>query len=136
MYLHVVWRTRENARLITLDRAEFLIHFLRGAARHHGAYVLELGMVSTHVHALVRVSPTVVVWRLMQGLKGGSAARANRELPPGPGPLRWASSYSATSVGPKSLDVVRQYLRAQPLRHPADRIVGWAGDRPEFDREG
>ncbi len=136
IYFHLVWRTSGNAPLITLERAEFLVRFLRGAARHHGSYVLELGMVSTHVHALVRTRPTTVLWMLVQSLKGGSAAVANRELPPGPGPLRWKKAYSVTSVSPRALQAVRQYLRSQPNRHPTERIDGWGGDRPEFDREG
>jgi REP element-mobilizing transposase RayT len=136
LYLHLVWSTRDRAPLITADRAVFLCRFLRGTARHHRAYVLEIGMVATHVHVLLRVHPTSALSRLVQSLKGGSAAVANRALPPGPAPLRWAAGYSVSSVGARSLDDVRSYLRAQPDRHPADRIPDWTGDTPEFDREG
>ncbi len=93
-------------------------------------------MVATHVHLLVRVHPTTALSRLVQSLKGGSATVANRALPAGPAPLRWAQGYSVSSVGTRSLDDVRAYLRAQPDRHPAERIPHWAGDDPEFDREG
>lgn len=136
LYLHLVWSTRDRAPLITADRATFLCRFLRGTARHHRAYVLEIGMVATHVHLLLRVHPTTALSRLVQGLKGGSATVANRALPPGPAPLRWAPGYSVSSVGVRSLDDVRAYLRAQPERHPAERIRNWVGDTPEFDREG
>lgn len=92
--------------------------------------------MSTHVHLLLRTHPTTELSRLVQVLKGGSAAVANRELPPGPASLRWAAGYSVSSVSASGLDQVRAYLRAQPKRHPAECIVGWAGDTAEYDREG
>jgi len=136
LYLHLAWTTRDRAPLLDAARAQFLCRFLRGAARHHQSYVLELGIVSTHVHVLLRTHPMTTVSRLVQSLKGGSAAVANRELPPGPSPLRWAAGYSASTVGARVLDNVRAYLRAQPVHHPDECIAGWAGDSPEFDREG
>ncbi|PYP41022.1 MAG: hypothetical protein DMD48_01645 [Gemmatimonadetes bacterium] len=36
--------------------------------------------------------------------------------------LRWAPEYSSTSVGPRQLDIVRQYLRDQPKHHPDEAI--------------
>lgn len=93
-------------------------------------------MVTTHVHLLLRMHPTTVVSRLVQSLEGGSAMVANRELPPGPAPVRWAAGYSVRTVSARMLDRVRDYLRAQPAHHPDERIAGWAGDIPEYDREG
>ena len=57
LYVHLVWTTRERARLIDRDLARFLCGFLRAMARKERAYVLEIGMVQTHVHLLVRVHP-------------------------------------------------------------------------------
>ena len=136
LYLHLAWTTRDRAPLLDSTRAQFLCRFLRGAARHHHSYVLEIGMVTTHVHLLLRIRPTTVVSRLVQSLKGGSAAIANRELPPGPAPLRWAAGYSVSTVSARMLDRVRDYLRAQPAHHPDECIPGWAGDASEYDREG
>jgi REP element-mobilizing transposase RayT len=136
LYLHLAWTTRDRAPLLDATRAQFLCRYLRGAARHHRSYVLEIGMVTTHVHLLTRVHPTTVLSRLLQSLKGGSATIVNRDLPPGPAPLHWAVGYSASSVGASGLDQVRTYLRAQGDHHPAERISGWGGDTPEYDREG
>jgi REP element-mobilizing transposase RayT len=136
LYLHLAWTTRDREPLIDATRAVFLCRFLRGSARRHRSYVLEVGLVSTHVHLLLRTHPTTELSRLVQVLKGGSAAVANRELPSGPASLRWAAGYSVSSVSASGLDQVRAYLRAQPKRHPAECIVGWAGDTAEYDREG
>ena len=136
LYLHLAWTTRDREPLIDATRADFLCRFLRGSARHHRSYILEIGLVSTHVHLLQRTHPTTVLSRLVQALKGGSAAVANKELPPGPAPLRWASGYSANSVGARGLEQVRAYLRSQPTHHPGEHIRGWTGDTAEYDREG
>src|SRR5438034_600022 len=104
------------------DRAEPRVHsrlFLRAVAAQEGARILEIGMVRTHVHLLVRIHPTTVLSRLLQRLKGGSAAIAGKERhTPPDNRLRWANGYSIRSVSPRSLDAVRNYLRAQPEHHP------------------
>ena len=119
LYCHIVWTTRERAPLIDAGLARFLVTFLRGVARQEQAHVLELGMVRTHVHLLARVHPTTNLSRLLQRLKGGSAAVAGKERHSSDGNhLRWAKGYSIRSVSPRHLATVREYLRQQPARHP------------------
>src|SRR5690242_13035480 len=79
IYCHIVWTTRDRAALIDAGLARFLCGFLRGVATQEGARVLEIGMVQTHVHLLVRIRPTTNISRLLQRLKGGSAAIAGKE---------------------------------------------------------
>src|SRR5207248_902592 len=74
IYCHVVWATRHRAPLIDAGLARFLCTFLRRVATQEGARILEIGMVRTHLHLLVRIRPTTDVSRLLQRLKGGSAA--------------------------------------------------------------
>ncbi len=94
-------------------------------------------MVRTHVHLLVRIRPMTNVSRLLQRLKGGSAAIAGKERHAAEGtPLKWAKGYSIHSVGMRDLAAVRAYLRAQPLHHPDEVISGWEGDRPEYEAAG
>jgi len=114
IYCHIVWTTRNREALIDAGLARFLCGFLRGVASQEATRLLEIGMVRTHVHLLVRIRPTTNVSRLLQRLKGGSAAIAGKER----------------------LAAVRAYLRAQPLHHPDQVIMGWEGDRPEYEAAG
>ena len=109
LYAHLVWTTRQQLSLIT--------------AGYHHARVLAVGMVSTHVHVLLRFESTTVLAVLVQALKGGSATVLNRELRDGP-PLRWERGYAIQSVG-RQVDAVRAYLGRQPEHHPLERILGW-----------
>jgi putative transposase len=135
LYLHLVWTTQDREPLIDLGVARFLCRFLRSIARRERAYILEIGMVQTHVHLLVRIHPTVNVSRLVQRLKGLSATVANKETRSDSGiSLRWSKGYAAKTASPESLDVLRAYLRRQPLHHPDEAIPGWSGDNhAEFD---
>jgi putative transposase len=105
-------------------------------ARKERAYVLEIGLVQTHVHVLARVHPATPISTLVKRLKGGSSAVAAKEGIAGGSHLSWAKGYSVDSVGRRSLQSVRAYLRRQPLKHSDEAIPGWKGDTPEYDREG
>ncbi len=135
LYIHLVWTTRGRACLIDGDLARFLCRFLSAVARKERAYILEIGLVQTHVHVLARVHPTVTVSRLVQRLKGASSALAAQE---GHGVaglrLTWAKGYAAQSVSVRAFEEVRRYLRAQPAHHPDEAIPGWEGDVAEYDR--
>src|SRR2546428_11333208 len=116
IYCHIVWTTRSRKALIDAALARFLCGFLRGVASQEAARLLEIGMVRTHVHLLVRISPTTNVSRLLQRLKGGSAAIAGKErrAPEGK-PLKWAKGYSIHSVSFRDVAAVRTCLRTQPV---------------------
>ena len=137
IYFHIVWTTLGRQPLIDAGVATFLCRFLRGVVRQERAHILEVGMVSTHVHLLIRLHPETRLARLLQRLKGGSAAVAGKEGHSTSGAkLRWSKGYSVQSVSPKSLDAARQYLRGQPRHHPDEAIVGWAGDESEYEPAG
>src|SRR2546427_7706348 len=80
IYCHIVWTTRNRKALIDAALARLLCGFLRGVASQEAARLLEIGMVRTHVQLLVRIRPTTNVSRLLQRLKGGSAAIAGKEF--------------------------------------------------------
>ena len=134
LYVHLVWTTRDRAPLIDAPLARFLCRFLRAMARKERGYLLEIGMVQTHIHVLARIHPTVGVSRLMKRLKGASSTVAAQEGLGAQGKLTWAKGYAVQSVSPQALDAVRRYLRGQPRHHPAEAIPGWTGDVAEFDR--
>jgi putative transposase len=137
LYYHIIWRTRGRLPLLNAEIAAYLCHYLRSIARQERAHVLEMGMVTTHLHLLVRADPQTNLSRLVQRFKGGSAHQANVErLGQGAEGLRWAKGYTLETVSPRVLEAVRQYLRTQPERHPQDAIPRWAGDTPEYEQTG
>ncbi|MFQ5426989.1 MAG: IS200/IS605 family transposase [Gaiellales bacterium] len=120
VFLHLTWTTIDRRPLVGEDEARFLKRFLPAEAQRHGAQVIALGIVSDHVHVLLRPPPHFDIPRLVQGLKGASARVANRDGV-GRAGLRWSRGYDARSVSPQHISAVATYVRNQVRRHP-DRV--------------
>lgn len=128
LYCHVVWTTRDRERLIDGGLAAFLCRFLRDVARQERAQILEIGMVSTHVHLLVRVDPTTDISRLLQRLKGGSSAVAGKERHSTNGrSLKWSKGYNIQSVSPRALEAVRHTCGSSRSTTRRKRSLGGVG---------
>jgi putative transposase len=126
LYCHLVWTTRHRLPLIDAAIATFLERYLRSVATRHGVEILDIGIVQTHVHVLARVPPATSIPVLVQGLKGGSATVANREVCIDKMPkLAWAEGYSASSVSEATLDRLRRYVGRQAEHHPNEAIPGY-----------
>ena len=115
--------------LLDLGRAEYLAENLPIIARQERAHLLTIGVVSTHVHLLLRLHPTTQLPRLLQRMKGGTARALSTSTPDQAAPVRWAKGYSVTSVGPRALGQAAAYVQSQPRHHPAEAIPGWPGDK-------
>ncbi|MGH7531742.1 MAG: IS200/IS605 family transposase [Gemmatimonadales bacterium] len=123
--LHIVWTTRVRAPLIDVAGARFLCTTFRALTREHRAAILEIGMVATHVHVLIRVHPLTDLSKLIGRMKGVSSRVAKREEIC---PITWADAYNVESVSVGDEQKLRHYLRAQPYRHPDEAIADWEGD--------
>ena len=108
--------------MIGPSEARFLGRFLPAEAQRHGAALLALGMVSDHVHMVLRLPSRFDLPRLVQGVKGASARLINKEEGLSPTGVRWAIGYSAYSVSARNLKAAIEYVRNQPSRHP-DRAI-------------
>ena len=75
LYYHIVWTTRGRRPLLNAELAAFLGHYLRSIARQERAHVLEMGIVTTHLHLLVRTDPQAHLSRLVQRFKGAARTR-------------------------------------------------------------
>ena len=98
--------------------AEFLRRVLPEIARRHGTRVIDVGIVSNHVHLVIELPGHVDIPRLVQGLKGASARIANRDGVMPRAPLRWATGYDLRSLSVRDLQGAIRYVRAQSERHP------------------
>ena len=126
LYYHIVWTTRNRRPTITRDVAGLLDSVLRAICHQERSTIMALGMVTTHVHLLVRAHTMTNIPRMLQRLKGGTSVLANRELElPIKRQLRWAQGYAIQTVSPRSLDPVRDYVLNQAHHHPHEAIAGW-----------
>ena len=130
LYVHVVWTTRDRARLIDAGVAQFVWRYCNHVGREMRARILAGGFVQTHVHLIVRLHPTTAIPQLLQRLKGGSSVLAVRQgYCARARPLRWAKGYSVHSVSKRALPQAIEYVRNQARHHPDEAIPGWPPDR-------
>jgi REP element-mobilizing transposase RayT len=130
LYAHLVWTTRHRDPTIDAPLAAFLESYLPTISAQERAKVLALGIVTTHLHLLLRLHPMAHVSRMVQRLKGGSAYFARREgIGPATSRLQWAKGYSIDAVGRRSLARVGRYVLRQAIRHPEEAIADWTPAR-------
>ena len=121
IYAHLSWTTWARLPLIDEVVAAFLLRFLLAEAKRHGARVVEIGVVSDHIHLLLELPAAYDVPRLVQGLKGASARLANRDGVSRNKSLRWEAGYDLRSVGLRQLPQVAAYVRDQEIKHGSPR---------------
>ncbi len=130
IFLHVIWTTRNRAPLIDLARARILADQLPVIARQERTRILAMGIVSTHLHLLLRVHPTTSLPRLLQRMKGGTAHHINALPGDRAHPLRWAKGSAVISVSPRTLEQAVTYITSQHTHHPDQAIDGWPTQGP------
>jgi putative transposase len=118
LYGLLTWTTLRRLPLIHQKAAAFLRRVLPQIARRHDVRVVEIGIVSNHVHLIVELSPRPDLPRLVQGLKGASARIANRDGYMPRARLQWAAGYDFRSLGVRDLDRAIAYVRNQARHHP------------------
>ncbi len=122
IFIHLVWTTLDRRPMINEPTKSFLDDYFKKTAARQDVQIVDVEILPTHVHMVVRTPPRIDLPRLVQFFKGGSSHAASR-LPGNVLGLRWAPEYSATSVGPRQLDTVRQYLRGQANHHPGEAVL-------------
>jgi len=119
------WTTWGRAAQIRPGHAAALSGLLPRLAEKGGAELTELAVVSTHVHAILRLGPRCDASRLVKYMKGGSALLLNR-LITGQGRIRWAHGHDLRSVDLRSLPQLRYYLNNAGRRHGVPLLVRWS----------
>ena len=121
LLFHLTWSTSDRRPMIDAPTRDFLEEFFKRTTIREGGEVIELAILRTHVHVIVRTQPRFDLGRLLQMLKGGSSHAVNR-IPGNVLGLRWTRRYSVTTVSPRALPRVIDYLRNQAARHPGEEI--------------
>lgn len=107
--------------MIDAPTRAFLDEFLRRTAIRERVEVIELAILATHIHLLIRTAPRMDLPHFVQRMKGGSSYAASRASGNKLG-LRWTREYFVATVSPRLLPEAVQYLRRQNERHPMESV--------------
>ncbi len=77
--------------------------------------IIELNVMSDHVHLLCEVDPQMGIHKMVKRIKGKSSKILREEFPwlKSRIPTLWTNSYFVATVGGASLEVLKQYVENQ-----------------------
>ena len=92
-----------------------LKEILQEVATEFEAEILEMEVMSEHVHILVEVDPQFGVAKLVRYMKGRSSRLLRQEFPwlKKRLPTLWTNSYFVSTVGGAPLAAIKQYIENQ-----------------------
>lgn len=114
LHFHLVFSTKNRARLITIDLRDDLYGYLGGIIRNLGGAALAIGGIEDHVHILVGLSATHRLDHFMRELKASSSGWVRRERIPD---FSWQNGYGAFAVSAANLERVKNYIHNQVEHH-------------------
>ena len=120
----LTWTTVDRKAMIKAAHAAALAGLLPKLAAKGNAELMELAVVATHVHTVLRLGMGCQIPRLVQYLKGGSAFLLNRSVPTTP--IRWAGGYDLRSASEHGLPALRRYLDNQGRHHSTPLLMRWS----------
>jgi len=123
IFLHFVWRTKDDRPFITgAVRPVLYRHLAERVARDDRVTLKAIGGVEDHVHLCVEVSPTISPAQLVKDLKGESSHHINH-LMPRIGELRWQKGYGVLSLGKKNVPWLVRYIQSQEEHHRRGTMI-------------
>ena len=112
--IHLVFSTKNRARIISEELQPRLWAYISGIARNQGFEAIIVGGVHDHIHALLVLPPTMPLSKAVQFLKGSSSKWINEN---GDGNFAWQEGYGAFSVSASQTDDLVRYIKNQAAHH-------------------
>ena len=114
---HLVWVPKYRKRVLKGRIAKRVRELFKEACEVNEWCIEEIEIVEDHVHLLIQTRPRESLSYVVQILKGGSSRILRSEFPELEeflwGDSFWQDGYFAETVGKKSEDMIRRYIREQ-----------------------
>src|SRR5437899_12712885 len=78
LFIHLAWTTLDRKPMIDAATRSFLEEFFKKTASRQDVEIVELALLKTHVHMLIRTPSRIDLRRLLQFFKGGSSLAVTR----------------------------------------------------------
>lgn len=115
---HVVWCPKFRRKVLVPPIDERLKEIVADVIGEKQAWLIELEVMTDHVHLLCEVDPQFGVHRLVKAVKGRSSRLLRQEFPQLRSrlPTLWTNSYFVATVGGAPLETIRRYVETQKDR--------------------
>ncbi len=131
IYLHVIWSTKNRAKIITKELKPLLIEHIKSNAIKKEIFIDRINCVIDHIHLIISLGSDQTIGKVVQLLKGESSFWVNKNKLV-KGKFEWQDDYIAVSISKSILDKVRQYIDNQEEHH---RIKSYMEEVEEFRKK-
>ena len=115
---HLVWCPKYRRPVLTGDVGTRLAELLPEYVQELGGEVVDLGVMSDHVHLFASFPPTLAINQIMYRLKGSTSHQLRKEFPHLKSrlPSLWTRSYYVGTAGNVSAATIERYIEEQKGR--------------------
>jgi len=115
---HLVWCPKYRRPVLTGDVGTRLAELLPEYVQELGGEVLDLVVMSDHVHLFASFPPTLAINQIMYRLKGSTSHQLRKEFPHLKSrlPSLWTRSYYVGMAGNVSAATIERYIEEQKGR--------------------
>jgi len=112
---HVVWCSKYRRSVLCGPIEKRLKEIILSICVKRSAELVEMEVMTDHVHVLVDVDPQYGIHRLVKELKGASSRLLRQEFLQLKSrlPTLWTNSYFVSTVGGAPLSKIKQYIENQ-----------------------
>ena len=120
--IHLVWATWDRECTLLPEWEASLYSFIAEKCKEIGCDLYCVNGTANHLHALLRLSPTVTIADVAKRLKGSSSLFINSFFAPNK-KFQWQGSYGAFAVDKENVDRVRAYILNQKQHHRDNTVI-------------
>ena len=112
---HVVFCPKYRRSVLTGDIEKRLKELILSKQEEYEYKILDMEVMSDHVHLLVDTNPIIGIFTIVNKIKGYTSHELRKEFPSLKSrlPTLWTQSKFISSVGAVTLDVVKKYIEDQ-----------------------
>ena len=116
IYIHIVFHTKGNVKLIREDIENELFSYLSGILKKNKSNPIQIGGTSNHIHILCTLPKTMTTADLVEEIKK-SSSRWIKTKGSYYNKFYWQDGYGGFSVSNSGVDIVKEYIINQKKHH-------------------
>jgi REP element-mobilizing transposase RayT len=116
IYVHIVFHTKDNVKLIREDIENELYSYLGGILKNYKSIPFQIGGTSDHIHILCTLPKTMAPADLAEEIKKSSSKWIKTKGDHYKN-FYWQDGYGGFSVSRSGIDAVKEYIQNQKKRH-------------------
>jgi len=116
IFVHIVFHTKNNVKLIREDIENELYSYMGGILRNYRSIPLQIGGTSDHIHILCTLPKTMTPADLVEEIKK-SSSKWIKTKGENYRNFYWQDGYGGFSVSKSAVDRVKQYILGQKKHH-------------------